>query len=89
MVVLLLFAISIPLTAFTALVFSLLTILLGKVWQTFEISGSDEWSFWSLYLRYLIVGVLAQATASLPQPSPRSSCFRVLVFSCSRVLVIT
>jgi hypothetical protein len=45
-------------TAFTALVFSVLTILMGKVFKSFEISGPDDWSFGDFYLRYLIIAAV-------------------------------
>jgi hypothetical protein len=43
---------------FTALVFSVLTLLLGKVYPAFEISGPDNWSFIDFYKRYLIIAVV-------------------------------
>ena len=30
-------------TAFTALIFSALTLLLGKMFKSFEVSGPDDW----------------------------------------------
>ena len=44
--------------AFTALVFSVLTLLLGKAFSAFEISGPDDWSFFDFYKRYLIVAAV-------------------------------
>ncbi len=43
---------------FTALVFSVLTLLLGKMSSVFEVSGPDDWSFSAFYLRYLIIAAV-------------------------------
>jgi len=45
-------------TAFAALVFSLLTLLLGKLFTSFDVSGPDDWSFLGFYLRYLIIAAV-------------------------------
>lgn len=45
-------------TAFAALVFSVLTILLGKFFTSFEISGPEGWAFKDFYLRYLIIAAV-------------------------------
>lgn len=45
-------------TAFAALVFSVLTLLLGKLSISFEVSGPDNWSFGAFYLRYLIIAAV-------------------------------
>lgn len=58
-VILLLFAVLF--TAFAALVFSLLTLLLGLVWEDFEVSGPEGWTmqtFGEFYLRYLIIAAV-------------------------------
>jgi len=47
---------------FVALVFSLLTLLLGKVWTAFEVSGPDDWSFIDFYKRYLIIAAVFTLT---------------------------
>ncbi len=44
--------------AFTALVFSVLTLLLGKTFSAFEVSGPDNWSFFDFYKRYLIIAAV-------------------------------
>ena len=55
---LVLLIVGVVFTAFAALVFSLLTMLLGKVFVTFEVSGPEGWSFGDFYLRYLIVAAV-------------------------------
>ena len=45
-------------TAFTAFIFAILTMLLGMVSKSFEISGPDGWSFGDFYLRYLIIAAV-------------------------------
>jgi len=45
-------------TAFAALVFSVLTILLGKVWRAFEVSGPEGWRFLDFYMHYLIIAAV-------------------------------
>jgi hypothetical protein len=55
--VLLLF-IGVLFTAFAALVFSVLTIVLGKVFSSFEISGPAGWRFQDFYVRYLIIAAV-------------------------------
>jgi hypothetical protein len=54
--ILLLFAVGFA--AFTALVFAVLTLLLGKLISSFEVSGPDDWSFFDFYKRYLIVAAV-------------------------------
>ncbi len=62
---LILFLIAIVFTAFAALVFSVLTLVLGKVSDDFSISGPEGWSFWEFYQRYLIIAA-AYTFVSLP-----------------------
>jgi hypothetical protein len=62
---LLLLGIGVAFTAFAALVFAVLTLLLGKLFTTFEVSGPDDWSFFEFYKRYLIVAAV-YAFVSLP-----------------------
>ena len=53
--------IAVVFTAFAALVFSVLTLLLGMVWDDFEVSGPDGWTlevFGEFYLRYLIIAAV-------------------------------
>ena len=48
-------------TAFVALVFSLLTLLLGMFWDEFEVTGPEGWTlqtFGEFYLRYLIIAAV-------------------------------
>ncbi len=45
-------------TAFAAFVFAALTLGLGKMFQSFEVSGPDDWSFVDFYKRYLIVAAV-------------------------------
>ena len=45
-------------TAFTALVFSVLTLLLGKMFTAFEVSGPKGWTFFDFYKRYLIIAAV-------------------------------
>jgi hypothetical protein len=45
-------------TAFAALVFSVLTIILGKFFPSFEISGPAGWEFKDFYLRYLVIAAV-------------------------------
>ncbi|MGO8688771.1 MAG: hypothetical protein ACLQLG_03990 [Thermoguttaceae bacterium] len=58
MVILILVLIGLAFTAFAALVFSVLTLLLGKLFTSFDVSGPEDWSFLSFYLRYLIVAAV-------------------------------
>ena len=51
-------ALGLVFTALAALVFSVLTILFGMVFKSFEISGPDDWSFGAFYLRYLIIAAV-------------------------------
>jgi hypothetical protein len=44
--------------AFTALVFSLLTLWLGTMFTSFEVSGPEGWTFFDFYKRYLIIAVV-------------------------------
>ena len=57
--------ISLAFTAVAALVFSVLTLLLGKWYAAFEVSGPDDWSFFDFYKRYLLV---AAVYAFVPLP---------------------
>lgn len=45
-------------TAFAALIFAALTLLLGKMFESFDVEGPDDWSFFDFYLRYLIVAAV-------------------------------
>lgn len=45
-------------TAFAALVFSVLTLILGKMFTSFELSGPDDWQFPDFYKRYLIIAAV-------------------------------
>ena len=54
---LVLLGIGLAFTLFAALVFSLLTLLLGKIRPDFEISGPDDWSFAAFYVRYLLIAL--------------------------------
>ena len=45
-------------TAFVALVFAVLTLLLGKMFQSFEVSGPDDWKFLDFYKRYLVIAAV-------------------------------
>lgn len=45
-------------TAFSALVFCALTLLLGKLSPHFELSGPDDWKFHEFYVRYLIIAAV-------------------------------
>ena len=56
--ILLTLAIGIAFTAFAALVFSVLTMVLAKFWDDFDVSGPDGWRFWEFYSRYLIVAAV-------------------------------
>lgn len=56
--ILFLILIGIAFTAFAALVFSVMTLLLGKVWPAFEVSGPEGWSFFDFYKRYLIIAAV-------------------------------
>ena len=59
MSILLLIAVGIAFTAFAALVFAVLTIVLD--WldvEAFSISGPEGWSFWEFYKRYLIIAAV-------------------------------
>jgi hypothetical protein len=47
--------IGLAFAAFAALVFSVLTLLLGKISASFEVSGPEGWSFGAFYVRYLII----------------------------------
>ena len=63
--VILIIVIGVLFALFAALVFALLTILLGKLFTAFEISGPDDWSFFDFYKRYLIIAAVF-AFVSLP-----------------------
>jgi hypothetical protein len=54
----LLVVMAIAFTAFAALVFSVLNIVLGKFWSDFEISGPEGWRFIDFYWRYLIIAAV-------------------------------
>ena len=56
--ILILLVIGIAFTAFTALVFAVLTLILGKMFESFEVSGPEGWGFFEFYKRYLIVAAV-------------------------------
>jgi hypothetical protein len=56
--VLVILVVGVIYTAFTALVFSVLTLMLGKMFSSFEISGPDGWRFFDFYKRYLIIAAV-------------------------------
>jgi hypothetical protein len=53
-----LLAVGIAFTAFAALVFAVLTLLLGRLSTSFEVSGPDDWAFFDFYKRYLIIAAV-------------------------------
>ncbi len=55
MYVLELLLVGLAFTAFAALVFAVLTLTLGKLFTSFNVSGPEDWLFLGFYLRYLIV----------------------------------
>jgi len=55
---LLLLLIGVIFTAFAALVFAVLTLLLGTCVPSFEVSGPDDWTFFDFYKRYLIIAAV-------------------------------
>ena len=58
MEILLFLVIGILFTAFAALVFSVLTLILGKFFNAFDVSGPEGWRFSEFYVRYLIVAAV-------------------------------
>jgi hypothetical protein len=58
MEILILIGVCLLFTAFVAMVFSVLTLLLGKLSETFEVTGPEGWTFLDFYLRYLIVAAV-------------------------------
>ncbi len=58
MEILLYLVIGIAFTAFAALVFSVLTLILGKSFDAFEVSGPEGWRFSAFYVRYLIIAAV-------------------------------
>ncbi len=50
--------IGLAFTAFAALVFAVLTLLLGKLFTSFDVSGPEDWSFLGFYVRYLIIAAV-------------------------------
>ena len=51
--------IGLAFTAFAALVFAILTLLLDWMdFDSFSISGPTDWSFWDFYKRYLIIAAV-------------------------------
>jgi len=56
--ILLLIGMGIAFTAFAALVFAVLTLLLGTAFRAFEVSGPDDWEFLDFYKRYLIIAAV-------------------------------
>ena len=50
--------IGVVFTAFAALVFAGLTLLLGLMFKSFEVSGPDNWGFFEFYKRYLIIAAV-------------------------------
>jgi hypothetical protein len=55
---LVLLVIGVLYAAFTALVFAVLTLLLGKMFTSFDVSGPEGWSFFDFYKRYLIIAAV-------------------------------
>jgi hypothetical protein len=55
---LILILVGLAFTAFAALVFAALTLLLGKLTDSFDVEGPDDWTFFDFYLRYLIVAAV-------------------------------
>ena len=56
--ILLSLVIGIAFTAFAALVFSVLTLILGKFFDAFDVSGPEGWRFSDFYVRYLIIAAV-------------------------------
>ena len=54
-VLLILGVVTLAFTAFLALVYAWLTLLLGKVSVDFEVTASGDWTFFDFYKKYLIV----------------------------------
>ena len=50
--------IAVLFTAFSALVFSVLTLILGKLFDAFSVSGPEGWNFFDFYKRYLIIAAV-------------------------------
>jgi hypothetical protein len=50
--------VGVAFTAFAALVFSGLTLLLGMMFKSFELSGPDNWQFLDFYKRYLVIAAV-------------------------------
>ena len=57
--------VGVAFAAFAGLVFAVLTLLLGKVFKSFELSAPDDWTFFDFYKRYLIIAGV-YAFVSLP-----------------------
>ncbi len=53
-----LLVVGVVFTAFTAFIFAVLTLLLGKMFRSFEVSGPDDWQFFDFYKRYLIIAAV-------------------------------
>jgi hypothetical protein len=58
MTIVVLVLLGVAFAAFAALVFAVLTLLLGKMFASFELSAPDDWSFLDFYMRYLIVAAV-------------------------------
>lgn len=56
--VLILILVGLAFTAFAALVFSVLTLQLGKLSDSFDVEGPADWTFFDFYLRYLLVAAV-------------------------------
>ena len=56
--IIILIVIGIAFTAFVALVFSVLTLILGKMFESFEVSGPEGWTFFDFYKKYLIIAAV-------------------------------
>ena len=78
--------VGVAFAAFAALVFSVLTIILGKMSQEFEYLGPDDWTFLDFYLRYLVIAavytfvslfLMLAAWASQPWSRPTSMYSRL------------
>ncbi len=58
MSILILVLVGLVFAAFTALVFAVLTLVLGKMFTSFQVSGPDDWSFFDFYKRYLLIAAV-------------------------------
>jgi hypothetical protein len=63
--ILILVLVGLAFAAVAALVFAVLTLILGKMFTSFEVSGPDDWTFFDFYKRYLLIA-LVYSFVSLP-----------------------